>query len=108
MLSYKNLQHKNIEVLPISKSTTTSKKFQWDIFKNSGIRKIYPDFNCVNVRNDGGVLLLRQTDERIRLTERVPEISAEYDNRRQGSIRYKKKLLSGSFICRQEFLLNNP
>jgi hypothetical protein len=64
MLSYENLQHKNIGVLPMTKRTTTSKKFQADIFGKLGRRKIHLDFNGGNVSSYGGVLLFRQTDKR--------------------------------------------
>jgi hypothetical protein len=48
--------------------------------RNPARRKIHPDFNGGNRSSNCGILLLRQTDERICLTERVSEIFSEYDN----------------------------
>ena len=72
----------------MTECTTSSQKFQADIFGNLGRRKIRFDFNGGNVSSDGGVLLLRQVDRRLRLTERVSRIFTEHDRRRPGSIRH--------------------
>ena len=57
---------------------------QDDFFPNLKSRKIEVDFNGGNVSSDGGVLLLRQVDRKIKLLGRASKILARHDDRQNG------------------------
>jgi hypothetical protein len=57
--------------------------FQDDFFPNVKSRKIEVDFNGGNVSSDGGVLLLRQVDRKIKLLERASKILDRHDVRQK-------------------------
>ncbi len=55
------------------KSNASENLIQDDFFPNLKSRKFGVDFNGGNVSSDGGVLLLRQVDRKIKLAEKEYE-----------------------------------
>jgi hypothetical protein len=70
----------------MTKCNTKNKVFQPDLFPSLKRRKIKVDFDGGNVSSDGGLLLLKQVDRKIRLLSRMASIMKKYDTREQGKI----------------------
>ena len=68
----------------MTECSSPEKLFQDDFFPNVKTRKIEVDFDGGNVSSDGGVLLLRQVDRRIRLLLRASKILDKFDARQKG------------------------
>ena len=65
----------------MTKCNTRSKFFQADLFPSLKRRKIKVDFDGGNVSSDGGLLLLKQVDRKIKLLSRISGIMEKYDKR---------------------------
>ena len=68
----------------MTECSPSKKLFQDDFFPNVKSRKIEIDFNGGNVSSDGGVLLLKQVDRKIKLLRRASKILDKYDMRQRG------------------------
>ena len=77
----------------MAECSSPEKLFQDDFFSNVKTRKIEVDFEGGNVSGDGGVLLLRQVDRRIRLLLRASKILDRFDARQKGKTEHKKNTL---------------
>jgi len=68
----------------MTECSSPEKLFQDDCFPNVKTREIEVDFDGGNVSSDGGVLLLRQVDRKIRLLMRASKILDKFDSRQKG------------------------
>lgn len=70
------------------KCTMKNKFIQEELFSRVGRRKIKVDFTGGNVSSDGGLLLLKQVDRKIKLLRRMASILKKYDSRQQGKVEH--------------------
>jgi len=70
----------------MTKCNTRNKFFQADLFPSLKRRKIKVDFDGGNVSSDGGLLLLKQVDRKIKLLSRMTSVMKKYDNRQQKKV----------------------
>ena len=70
----------------MTECTTAKELFQGDFFPSLEHRRIKVDFNGGSVSSDGGVLLLKQIDRKIKILPRITSIMEKYDSRQSGKI----------------------
>ena len=70
----------------MTERTTTKGHVQADLFPSLKHRKMKVDFHGGNVSSDGGVLLLKQIDRKIKMLPRITSIMGKYDSRQPGKI----------------------
>ena len=70
----------------MTKCTTSKAIIQADLFPSLKHRKIKVDFDGGNISSDGGVLLLKQIDRKIKMLPRITSIMKKYDPRQPGKI----------------------
>jgi hypothetical protein len=88
MLYYIMLERNTKGVLPMTKCSSSRDDFQPDFFPWIKGRKIKVDFNGGNVSSDGGVLLLKQIDRKLKVLRRAEKIFKKYDKRQKGKVRH--------------------
>jgi len=73
----------------MAERTTTKGPVQADLFPSLKHLKIKVDFHGGNVSSDGGVLLIKQIDRKIKMLPRITSIMGKYDSRQPGKITHK-------------------
>ena len=72
----------------MTECNTSNSTFQADLFPSLKGRKIKVDFDGGNVSSDGGVLVLKQVDNKLHLSSRMGAIMKKYDRRQQGKVEH--------------------
>lgn len=70
----------------MTKCNTRNKVFQPSLFPSLKGREIKVDFDGGNVSSDGGVLLLKQVDRKMKLLSQIASIMTKYDARNQNKV----------------------